>query len=247
MAGDKEKEWFEEWFNTPFYHKLYQHRDNNEAAYFVRNLIEKIGPEPGSHLLDLACGRGRHACRLHKMGFEVTGIDLSPRNIEHARHWADEGLHFEVGDMRDDLGTEKYDHIFNLFTSFGYFDQMSENILAAQRMQKALKPGGCVIIDFMNVHRVAQRLVEEEEKVVEGVAFNIKRSLRKDRIIKSISFEWEGRNYSYEEQVQLLEKPDFQRIFAESNLMLTATYGDFDLRDFHPDQSDRLILLAQKK
>ncbi|HET6992715.1 MAG TPA: methyltransferase domain-containing protein, partial [Bacteroidia bacterium] len=73
--------WFESWFDSPYYHLLYGNRDEKEAENFIEVLARFLKAPKGSRALDLACGKGRHSVALYKNGFEVTGIDLSERNI----------------------------------------------------------------------------------------------------------------------------------------------------------------------
>src|SRR5687768_1289478 len=111
-------QWFESWFDSPWYPILYSHRDHAEAEAFVENLLKTLAPAPGARFLDLACGRGRHARFIHRRGFDVTGLDLSTASIADARLFEEPGLRFAVQDMRHPFpGT--YDYILNLFTSFG--------------------------------------------------------------------------------------------------------------------------------
>ena len=62
-----EKEWFEEWFDSPYYHMLYKNRDSKEAENFLNNLISGLPMQPGSKVLDVACGKGRHSIFLNKI------------------------------------------------------------------------------------------------------------------------------------------------------------------------------------
>lgn len=236
--------WFESWFNTKYYHILYRHRDDNEAQYFIRNLVEKLQPSHKAHILDLACGRGRHAKFLSELNYEVTGIDLSESNIEFARQFENERLHFEVGDMRKQFGHSRFDYIFNLFTSFGYFESRDENLRALQMMHRALKPGGKLVLDFMNVHKVEIGLVEEEVRVAERIEFHIQRIIRNNRVIKQISFDDNQRHFQFEEKVQLLDLEDFKELFFKAGFRITDIYGDFELNQFDPDSCERLILFA---
>lgn len=240
-----QKSWFRSWFDTEYYHILYQHRDDNEARFFIENLIKKLKPSKTSHILDLACGRGRHAIFLNEMGYKVTGIDLSESSIEYARRYENERLHFEVGDMREDFGEKRFDYIFNLFTSFGYFENWEDDLRALKMMKRALKPGGTLVLDFMNVNKVKLGLVEEEVRKSDGIEFHISRFIREDAVIKDIRFEDEGREYHFEEKVQLLERNDFEKLFSEAGFEIRNIYGDFELHDFHPRDSERLILFAE--
>ena len=81
-------DWFKNWFDSFYYHKLYAHRDSAEAQEFIDNIIEYTHPVSGSRILDLACGKGRHSVYLNKKGFDVVGVDLSQNSIEEAtRDW----------------------------------------------------------------------------------------------------------------------------------------------------------------
>ena len=72
-----QRPWFKDWFNSPYYHLLYANRDEREASDFIDALLEYLKSPPGSRMLDVACGRGRHSRYLESRGFDVTGLDLS--------------------------------------------------------------------------------------------------------------------------------------------------------------------------
>ena len=125
---EQEKEWFETWFDSPYYHILYKHRDHQEAKLFVDRLIKYLKPNSNSTILDLACGKGRHAMQLSEMDFQVTGLDLSKNSIDHAKQFEKDNLSFGVHDMRKIYKTDEFNYVFSLFTSFGYFNNVSDNI-----------------------------------------------------------------------------------------------------------------------
>ena len=75
------KDWFKDWFNSPYYHLLYKNRDDNEARSFMDVLLQKLNMKEGSCILDLACGKGRHSKYLNEKGFDVTGVDLAKESI----------------------------------------------------------------------------------------------------------------------------------------------------------------------
>src|SRR3989344_5362829 len=127
MSETKHTEWFECWFDSPYYHVLYKNRDFTEAELFIDNLVQLIKPSKSNRILDLACGKGRHAIYLNKKGFDVTGIDLSEKSIECAKISGNETLHFYTHDMRKLFRSNYFDIVLNLFTSFGYFEQERED------------------------------------------------------------------------------------------------------------------------
>jgi 2-polyprenyl-3-methyl-5-hydroxy-6-metoxy-1,4-benzoquinol methylase len=66
----KTTEWFENWFDSPYYHVLYKHRNHQEAKAFINKLVLHLAPVPKAVFLDKACGRGRHTAHLAKKGFK---------------------------------------------------------------------------------------------------------------------------------------------------------------------------------
>ena len=138
-------EWFETWFDSEYYHKLYKNRDDEEAEQFINNLITNLQLNSNSNILDLACGKGRHSIFLNNLGFKTVGVDLSPKSIAFARKFNNPNLHFEVRDMRKSFCKGQFDAIFNLFTSFGYFESKTENIEVLIAIENMLKKTECLL------------------------------------------------------------------------------------------------------
>ena len=92
-------EWVGEWFGSPYYHILYKNRDSNEARLFLDKLIDYLGIKKEDKILDLACGKGRHAVYLNEKGLDVTGFDICQENIRKAKDHENDRLHFHVHDM----------------------------------------------------------------------------------------------------------------------------------------------------
>lgn len=243
----KRKEWFGEWFDSPYYHVLYKHRDYEEAQAFIDNLSAYLNLSPNHKVLDLACGKGRHSIYLNRKGLDVVGLDLSEQSIAYANQFANEKLHFEVHDMREFFAEEEFDFILNLFTSFGYFETKDEHLLAIQSVAKALKPGGVLVLDFLNPYTVINHLIPEEIKVIDGIEFHITKDISgKDYIIKNISFEDKGKSHHYQEKVKALRRTDFMEYFEKSELTVEHIMGNYDLEPYNAEKSDRMIFIVKK-
>lgn len=238
-------DWFATWFDTSYYHILYQKRNDEEARRFITNLVGFLQHNEGDKVLDLACGMGRHSKTLHQLGLNVLGVDLSSNSIESAKESEEEGLRFAVQDMREPLD-EKFNAIYNLFTSFGYFDDISDNDKVIASMGKMLHKNGMLIIDFMNSERVINELVTKETKVLSNIEFNLTRRYDGKHIFKDIKFCDEGRNYHFTERVQALKLNDFESLLTKNGFEIKETFGDFNLEPFRPEKSDRLIIIAKK-
>lgn len=241
-----EKEWFSEWFNSPYYHILYKSRDAREAEYFLRNLVRRLHFNKHQQLIDLACGKGRHSIFLNKLGFDVTGIDLAKDSIAFAKTAENERLHFEIQDLRDLPYHEQFDVALNLFTSFGYFDCDDTNQLVMRQIYQILKQDGLVVIDFMNVDKVLSNLAMQTEKEVDGIVFYITKEVKNGLIIKQIRFTDAGQTYHFKEEVQILHLKDFERLFALTGFDVEFVFGNYKLEPFNVDSSDRLIVVGKK-
>ncbi|MCW4467804.1 class I SAM-dependent methyltransferase [Flavobacterium sp. MFBS3-15] len=241
MHKDKKK-WFASWFDTPYYHILYKDRDYEEAQLFMDNLTNYLNLPDDAKILDLACGKGRHSVYLNKLGYDVTGADLSENSIEEASKESNEKLHFMVHDMREPFD-QKFDAIFNLFTSFGYFEDDADNMKTLKAMCASLNEYGFGVIDFMNVNYVINNLVAEEVKTVDGIDFHIKRYVKDGHIVKEINFEACGEQLHFTESVQALTLEDFEKMMEEAGIYLLDIFGDYKLRKFFKNESERLIMI----
>lgn len=245
MHLEGNREWFATWFDSEYYHLLYNNRDENEAADFLALLTKQLTIPASGHVLDLACGAGRHSRVLARLGYRVSGCDLSKNSIDQANKNALSGTDFFVHDMRNQLPAN-YSAIFNLFTSFGYFDDLSDNLSVLNSVRNALDKNGIFVLDFMNAMKVIAQLNPSEIIQRGEIQFNISRQVVNQRIVKSISFEAEGKSFHYEEKVQALHLADFEMLFEKAGLKITARYGSYTLAPFSAIDSDRLILIAQK-
>ena len=241
------KNWFKNWFDTEFYHKLYAHRNEKEAEEIVSAIIQELQPRRGASILDLGCGNGRHAKYLAAQGFNVTGLDLAFSSIQHARKWETETLRFYRHDMREAFGDSCFDYVFNFFTSFGYFSA-EENDRVIQNMVNSVRGNGFVMIDYMNVTHSVKGLIPEEEKEIDGIVYKIKRYTDENYIYKQIEIDnvQAGRPYVYTEKVMKLNQKDFHAMFEKNGLKPVNVYGDYKLNEYQVETSPRLILLAQK-
>lgn len=234
--------WYASWFNSPYYHILYKDRDYTEAQLFMDNLTNYLNLPEAGKILDLACGKGRHSVYLNTLGYEVTGIDLSEQSISHARQFENSSLKFDVHDMSIPY-PETFDAVFNLFTSFGYFDDEDCNLKTIKAIKAELNDFGFGVIDFMNVNYIIENLIFEDVKTVEGIAFHQKRSLKDGYIVKDIRFEANGEHYEFQERVKAFTLEDFEDLFEKAGVYLLDVYGNYKLQPFHSKTSERLIMI----
>jgi len=234
--------WYASWFNTPFYHILYKDRNYSEAENFMYNLTNYLNIPENGKILDLACGKGRHSIYLNKIGFNVTGVDLSKNSIAYAKQFENDTLKFNVHDMCKPYH-EQFDAVFNLFTSFGYFENEEDNLNTIKAIKANLNEVGFGVIDFLNSDYVINNLVTEDIKTVEGIEFHQKRYVKDGYIVKNISFSAEGKDFKFQERVRAFTLADFEALFQKAGVYLLDVFGDYKLNKYHKNTSKRLILM----
>lgn len=241
-------EWFAAWFDSAHYHRLYAYRDQAEAARFIDNLIARGHLSAGAAVLDLGCGSGRHSRYLNAKGFDVTGLDLSAESLKLAKSGEGPHLRFVRQDMRQAFGAGAFDHVVNLFTSFGYFDDEADNLSVVHNIATALKPDGTLVLDYLNL-RYAETHLRPDEIVEHGeVMYHLSRWRDAGHIYKRIVVDdpKSATPLEFVERVAALAIEDFRFMFSVCGLEAIATYGDYGLAPFDETSSPRLILVARK-
>ncbi|HEY3133363.1 MAG TPA: class I SAM-dependent methyltransferase [Gemmatimonadaceae bacterium] len=243
-AGSHEADWFEEWFGEDYLH-IYQHRDETEAERAIELIATNLVGRQIDAVLDLACGTGRHTRVLRERWWTV-GLDLSMALLKIARKESPDAPYVRA-DMRElPFADESFDLVVNLFTSFGYFDDDSEQIRVLSCVCSSMKPGGTLVIDFLNASQVRRELVPYDERVENGITIEQRRAISPDDrfVQKTIRLRERGREYV--ERVRLLSPRDLQTMLVASGFKVVKLFGDYGGADWS-DDSPRTILFANRQ
>jgi len=242
------KEWYKEWFSSPYYDILYYKRNEQEASAFIQLLLSNLNAPKESFMLDVACGKGRHSRILAAMGYDVTGIDISEPAVLEAKSYETEKLHFFCHDMRLPFYINYFDYAFNFFTSFGYFYTQREHDNAIRTIAQSLKNGGLFIIDYLNVHYAEDHLIKSEDIVIDKIPFHITRWHNDTHFFKQIQIEERGHllKHLYTERVAKFSLGDFTDMLAYQNMQVQQVFGDYKLGHYDVRKSQRMIIVAKK-
>ena len=240
------EDWFINWFNSEYYHILYKSRNKNEASDFIQAIISTLSLKSNNSVLDLGCGNGRHSISLSNYFKLVHGIDISSENISLANENKKENLKFFISDMRNFDTNTKYQYIFNLFTSFGYFKKNEDNIKVLKSCHHHLNKNGLLFIDFLNSEQIKKTINGlKETKNISGIRFNIQKEIIDNYVVKKIVVKDAQASYNFQEKVQLFKIEDFKKMFKISGFEIISTYGDYQMNQYDLNSS-RLILCAKK-
>lgn len=241
-------EWFDSWFESPWYMRLYRHRTSDEARRAVHLVLDVAGIPRGARMLDLCCGYGRHALALAEAGYRVTGLDNSVFLIDRAREvFPHPNVDYVVGDMRGPYPHAPYDAIVNFFTSFGYFDSHAEHQRVVNTMADNVVDGGTVIIDFFNADRVRATLVPESMDMIDGVTIIQERQIDEPYVRKRITVNNPcSAEQTFEERVWLYSQAELTAMVTTAGLTVQRVIGTYDGDEFHQETSDRCIVIAQR-
>jgi len=228
------KHWTEELFEeNPHLFLGILRQLNPQARTEIRDilsLLEGRGYKP-KRVLDLNCGIGRHSIELGKRGIEVLGTDLSPAYIKIAEEKAqkrkvEHKVRFKVVDMRriqSALSGEKlFDGILCLWTSFGFYDDHTNDDILRQCL-KLVRPGGFFALDIVNRDWLLRNFSERRFERIKDLLilydsqFDSKTSRHKDKwtflrqtdknkYVLENEFKLDLRVWSIHELIQLFER-----------------------------------------
>jgi len=243
-AGSQEADWFEEWFGEDYLH-IYQHRDETEAERAIELIATNLAGRRIDTALDLACGAGRHTRVLRERWWTV-GLDLSISLLKIARKESSDAPYVRA-DMRElPFADSTFDLVVNLFTSFGYFDDDNEHVRVLACVSAAMRPGGTLVIDFLNASQVRRDLVPYDERVENGITIEQRRTISPDDRFVEKTIRLRERGKEYNERVRLLSRRDLQKMLVVAGFKVVKLFGDYGGADWSED-SPRTILFASRE
>ena len=248
----RSKAWFADLFDEDYLRTLpfLTPQATQSEAEFV---IDAMGLQAGTQVLDVGCGYGRHAMELAARGFHVVGLDLStPLLVRGGEEAMRRGLqiNFVRGDMRELDFDAQFDGAYCLFSTFGYFDDET-NKKAITNIARALKPGGRVVIEILNrdyvIADLPTRVWWEGDGcvVLEEVELNYFSS--RIQVNRSVVFD-DGRQLEQEISLRAYSLHEVGKLMHAAGFRVLEVSGGYHTRGrFFGNQSRHIIVLAERK
>lgn len=216
----------------------------------VAAVLALLEPAPGARILDLACGQGRHAVVLARLGYRMSGLDRSAALLELAQGAAQEvgvRVAWVVGDMRCPPFGPQFDVCLSMFTSFGYFEDEAENEQVLHGIAGVLRPGGRLFLDTKNRDNHAQQRSATSSRR-HGTATILEETCFDTTTCRSATtFTWleGGQAESISHSVRLYTAAEMTAMMRRAGLEPVALYGNMDGSPLAAG-SKRLIVVARK-
>ncbi|MCA9593510.1 MAG: methyltransferase domain-containing protein [Myxococcales bacterium] len=243
--------WWEELFGEDFA-RAFSHESPKQITRDADFIEESLGVAKGGVVLDLACGAGHHAVELARRGYGVVGYDLSLYQLALAADVAQESsqkLNLLQGDMREMAFEEMFDGIFCWDTSFGYFEE-EKNFAVAQRVFRALRPGGMFLLDVANrdfvvANQPAQTWFEGDACVCMD-DMNVDFITSRLRVKRSLILD-DGRSIECNYSIRLYGLHELGKLLHDVGFRVTEASGHPSTPGvFFGASSPRIIILAQR-
>lgn len=243
------REWYAHSFDA-LYPIIYAHRNVEAATREASFAARELGLGPDDRVLDLGCGTGRHMVHLQGRVALLTGLDYSRALLNEARRHVASPSHLVRADMRAlPFAEHAFDAVVNFFTSFGYFENDSENLGVVQGIAAVLRPGGRFFVDYFNAEYAERTLERRSTRVAGGYELRERRWVdeRAQRLNK-VTEVYEGQTHedTYYESIRLYSPRAFTELFSQAGLEITRFHGDHSGGPMEPDR-DRMIAIGRKR
>jgi ubiquinone/menaquinone biosynthesis C-methylase UbiE len=245
------KEWWQSYFDAQYlleYEPIFSPaRDRADVA----RLIELLGLSAGERLLDVPCGQGRHAHLLAEAGFDVTGLDYSRHLLDIAKERGTAAnLRYAQGDMRalPAKWTGRFAAVLNLFTSFGFFLDPTDDVRVIREFARVLRPGGVLVWHGGSRDGVMAKFLSRDWwKSEDGTMIAHERDFDSLSGVLTIRSHWSGKRSSgdREHRIRLYTATRLAELCQSAGLIVEEAYDGWSNAPLSR-RSSEMLLVARK-
>jgi SAM-dependent methyltransferase len=231
-----ERPWYAGFFDDDYLRIFAPELPEERTAAEVNAVVRRLGLAPGARLLDLCCGQGRHAVPLARLGYRVTGLDLSRRLLARAARQAGaagQPVGLVEADMRRlPFADASFDAVVNLFNAFGYLEDDAQDELVLGEVARVLAPGGRFLQELANREALVRGWHDSEvQRAGDGLVVLHERTLdlraSRERVRYTLVGP-DGRRSVREHAIRLYTLTELEAMLGRAGLELRAVGGDLD-------------------
>jgi ubiquinone/menaquinone biosynthesis C-methylase UbiE len=178
---DRARRWEEVYQREDLFSVIHQHRQARALSW-----IDALGLPAGSPVLEIGPGAGFMTVELARRGFIVQAADSTPRMIEIAgRRVAEAGVDRRVRLLVADAHHLAFaDGAFTLVVALGVVPWLRHAPRAVAEMARVLRPGGHLVLNADNSHRLTLLLDPRHNPVLASARLATKTLLRSARVLR---------------------------------------------------------------
>lgn len=216
-------------------------KDDQATTDYVSFITEFIHGNKG---IDFGCGSGEITCALHKLGYEMDGVDLSQDMINELNQ-KDLGIHTICADMKDVQLNKSYDFALCLCDSFNYLLTDDDVHSFFVNVYNCLNDGGVFVLDSHHINRLDEFDIPwVEEGMIDDTAYQWTIQSNEECLIQHFAF--------YKDN-QVLQEYHQQRVYPLTYLLDTLSnvgfkhiqvFYDFDSQD--SSECEKYFLVGEK-
>jgi SAM-dependent methyltransferase len=231
-----ERPWYAGFFDDDYLRIFLQVLPDERTAAEVNGVVERLGLAPGARLLDLCCGQGRHAVALARLGYRVTGLDLSRTLLARAAATAagqGQAVALVEADMRRlPFADASFDAVLNLFNAFGYLEDDAQDELVLAEVARVLAPGGRFLQELANREALIRGWHDSDvQRTADGLLVLQERSLDlragRERVRYTL-LDPDGRQRTRQHAMRLYTLTELEAMLGRAGLRLWEVCGDLD-------------------
>lgn len=226
--------------------------DTTEESEFLDSIFKKYGKEKS--VLDCCCGVGRHCRALAEKGYNVTGIDISKKQIENARkiNGIKNTTYLNMDVRNIQLEKKDFGKGMCMWTTYNYLSQNEDFEKFIKGVYNHLCQGGIFVLDSKNIPSLNKNRIYKRDNKTEKPDLQL---LICKRIIKNVQnsqyFYFMKRNgenefYMDEEFVRFYYLNEIDEL-VNKYFNIVEVYGDFDMSNYNQEKSRRFIVVLQRK
>jgi ubiquinone/menaquinone biosynthesis C-methylase UbiE len=244
-------DWAREYFERGYGQRWGLLPPSDRVRLEAAGLATLLQLSPGSRIIDIGCGHGKHALPLAERGLEVIGLDFSAPLLNRAQHLAANvraRVHWIRGDMRDLPVRSACADAAIVMDAFGFFDTEEENEAVLREAARIVKHGGRLALKVVNGGLVLDDFRETEREERDGVVARVSNALADDppRLIQRISISGSRGQGEYERRQRLYRVEELSAALDQAGLSVVGVFAEPDGTPFARGASPAIWIVGQQ-